>query len=60
MVKYRPDAQVLAETISARPDWFVTHDKEHFLKERKRSDPAFSIETPEDLIRTLKDDFTLP
>jgi predicted nucleic acid-binding protein len=60
IVEYEPDALVLAEAISARPDWFITHDKEHFLKERKGSNPAFNIGTPGDLIQTLKDDFTLP
>jgi len=60
MVEYKPDALVLAEAISARPDWFVTHDTEHFLKERKVSDLTFSVGTPGDLIQALKDDFTLP
>jgi predicted nucleic acid-binding protein len=59
MVEYGPDALVLAEAISARPDWFVTRDKEHFLKERKAS-VIFSIGTPGDLIQALKADFTLP
>jgi predicted nucleic acid-binding protein len=60
MVEYEPDALVLAEAISARPDWFVTHDKEHFLKECKASDLTFNIGTPGDRIQALKDDFTLP
>ena len=60
MVQYKPDALVLAEALSARPDWFVTHDKEHFLKKRKMSDLTFDIGTPGDLIQALKDDFTLP
>jgi predicted nucleic acid-binding protein len=60
MVEYKPDALVLAEAISARPDWFVTHDNEHFLKERKVSDLTFSIGTPGDLIQAIKDEFTLP
>jgi predicted nucleic acid-binding protein len=60
MVEYKPDALVLAEAISARPDWLVTHDKEHFLKKRKVFDLTFSIGTPGDLIQALKDDFTLP
>ncbi len=60
IVEYEPDALVLAEAISARPDWFVTHDKEHFLKELKGSNLTFDIGTPENLIRALKGDFTLP
>lgn len=59
MVGYEPDANVLAEAISAEPDWFVTHDKEHFLKDLKDSDLVFLIGTPGDLIQSLKDDFTL-
>lgn len=58
IVEYKPDALVLAEAISARPDWFVTHDKEHFLKERRGFDLTFDIGTPGDLIRALKGDFT--
>jgi hypothetical protein len=59
IVAYEPDAMVLAEAISTRLDWFVTHDKEHFLKEHKASDLTFDIGTPGDLIQALKDDFTL-
>jgi hypothetical protein len=60
IVHYEPDARVLAEAISAGTDWFVTHDKEHFLKQPEVSDLAFQIGTPGDLIQALKDDFTLP
>jgi predicted nucleic acid-binding protein len=58
-VRYAPDARVLAEAIQAKPDWFVTHDKEHFLKSRSKIKLAFEIGTPGDLIQRLKDDFTL-
>ena len=57
-VGYEPDAYVLAESIGAEPGWFVTHDKEHFLTERQRSDLVFQIGTPGDLLQSLKDDFT--
>jgi predicted nucleic acid-binding protein len=60
IVEYESDALVLAEAISARPDWFVTHDKEHFLKKRKGADLPFDIGMPGDLIQSIKDDFTLP
>jgi hypothetical protein len=60
IIHYEPDAQVLAEAIGADPDWFVTHDQEHFLKNPTVSDLAFQIGTPGDLIQALKDDFTLP
>ena len=58
-VRYPPDAHVLAEAIHAKPDWFVTHDKEHFLKSRSKIKLAFEIGTPGDLIQRLKEDFTL-
>ena len=69
LVEYEPDVFVLAEAISAEPDWFVTHDKEHFLKgltssladgTGKGAGLAFQIGTPGDLIQALKSDFTLP
>ena len=58
-VLYSPDAYVLAEAIQANPDWFVTHDKEHFLKNRDKIPLSFELGTPGDLIQKLKDDFTL-
>lgn len=58
-VSYVPDAHVLAEAIRAKPDWFVTHDKEHFLKSRGKIKLPFEIGTPGDLIQRFKDDFTL-
>ena len=60
LVEYSPDAYVLAEAISAGPDWFVTHDKEHFLKSRAQITLPFEIGTPGDLLQAIKDDFTLP
>ena len=48
-VQYAPDARVLAEAMLAKPDWFVTHDKEHFLSRRNRIDPPFEIGTPGDV-----------
>jgi predicted nucleic acid-binding protein len=58
LVDYSPDAHVLAEAMNASPDWFVTHDKEHFLKKRPKTDPPFIIGTPGDLLQALKDDLT--
>ncbi len=57
-VRYAPDARVLAEAIHAKPDWFVTHDKEHFLKSREKLNLAFEIGAPGDFIQRFKDDFT--
>ncbi len=59
-VHYPPDARILAEAIRAKPDWFVTHDKEHFLNEKQELKLAFAIGTPGDLIQNLKDGFYLP
>ena len=59
-VQYAPDANVLAEAINAKPDWFVTHDREHFLKSRGKFDLPFELGTPGDLIQRFKDEFTLP
>jgi predicted nucleic acid-binding protein len=59
-VRYVPDARVLAEAIHAKPDWFVTHDKAHFLKSRGKSQLSFEIGAPGDLIQNFKDDFTVP
>ena len=58
-VYYGPDAHVLAEAIRAKPDWFVTHDKEHFLKSRIKIKLPFEIGTPGDLIQRFKEDFSL-
>jgi len=56
-VQYAPDAHVLAEAILASPDWFVTHDKEHFLKHRDKIHLPFEIGTPGDLLQRFKDDY---
>jgi len=37
----------------------VTHDKEHFLKQREKITLSFEIGSPGDLIQKVKDDFTL-
>ncbi|MDR1728624.1 MAG: PIN domain-containing protein [Acidobacteriota bacterium] len=57
-VQYPPDAQVLAEAIRARPDWFVSHDKEHFLKRVEDFNFAFSIGTPGDALQFIRDSFS--
>jgi hypothetical protein len=57
---YEPDAYVLAEAIGEELDWFVTHDKEHFLKETKVSEQNFQVDTPGDLIQSITGDFSFP
>ena len=59
LVRYTPDARVLAEAIHAKPDWFVSHDKEHFLKSRSKFNLPFEIGTPGDLLQWFKEDLTL-
>ncbi|MBA4376766.1 MAG: hypothetical protein C0401_11415 [Anaerolinea sp.] len=56
-VLYKPDAHVLAEAIAARPDWFITHDKEHFLNQRSDIKLLFEIGTPGDLILAIKEGY---
>ena len=58
IVAYKPDAYVLAEAMSAEPDWFITHDKTHFLNTIPGTALAFHMGTPGDLIQALVDEFT--
>ena len=60
MVAYTPDARVLAEAIRAKADWFVTHDKEHFLKVKSTIHLPFEIGAPGDLLQKFKGKFYLP
>lgn len=60
LVQYVPDAHVLAEAICGEVDWFVTHDKEHFLNSRQEIKLSFEIGTPGDLLQKFKDDFFIP
>ena len=59
-VQYAPDARVLAEAMLAKPDWFFTHDKEHFLKHHSKINLPFEIGTPGDVLQWFKDDYILP
>jgi hypothetical protein len=60
MVAYIPNAYVLAEAISAEPDWLITHDKAHFLSAKSGSSLTIRIGTPGDLIQALEDEFAQP
>lgn len=55
-MSYEPDAYVLAEAISAKPDWFVTHDKTHFLSGLRSVDLPFIVGTPGDFLQMLADE----
>jgi predicted nucleic acid-binding protein len=56
-VEYPPDAFVLAEAMAAQPDWFITHDKEHFLKPRNDLHLSFKVGTPGELILSIKEGY---
>ena len=58
IVAYEPDAYILAEAMAAEPDWFITHDKSHFLNVNLGSSLTFRIGTPGDFIQALEDEFT--
>lgn len=58
IVRYGPDARVLAEAICANPDWFVTHDKEHFLTKKGVFQLDFVVGTPGDLLQAFKGGFS--
>lgn len=53
LVAYPPDALVLAEAIQVRPDWFLTHDHQHFLN--ISTDVPFRIGTPGDFLTWFKE-----
>jgi len=53
-VLYLPDAVVLGEAIAAQPDWFITHDKEHFFNQRSNLHLSFEIGSTGDLILAVK------
>jgi predicted nucleic acid-binding protein len=54
IIEYAPDAAVLAEALRAEPDWFITHDQEHFLSEPGLQDLPFKVGTPGDLLAEIK------
>ena len=58
IVVYEPDAYILAEAMAAEPDWFITHDKAHFLDANLGSRFTFRIGTPGDFLQALEDEFT--
>jgi len=54
LLSYSPDASVLAQAISANPDWLVSHDKEHFVGNPALDELPFKIGTPGDVIAWLR------
>lgn len=55
LLGYPPDAMVLAQAIRAKPDWFVSHDREHFLGNPSLEELAFRTGSPGDLLAWLKE-----
>ncbi len=54
LVGYPPDAFVLAEAIATRPDWFLTHDRQHF-SEPSLGEWPFRIGTPGDFLTWFRE-----
>ncbi len=54
LVSYLPDARVLAEALAIGVDWFITHDKEHFLRRGLTAQALCQIGTPGDFLEFLK------
>ncbi|MBM3144574.1 MAG: putative toxin-antitoxin system toxin component, PIN family [Chloroflexi bacterium] len=50
IIEYPPDRLVLAEAIQSNADWFVTHDREHFLNNPKMSRLPFRTGSSGDLL----------
>jgi predicted nucleic acid-binding protein len=51
LTTYMPDALVLAEALQAMPDWFITHDREHFLNNPALQRLPFRIGNPGDVLQ---------
>ena len=58
LIVYPPDAFILAEALEAEPDWFVTHDRQHFLNNPESADLPFSIGTPGDILAWFREQIT--
>jgi len=54
LVTYPPNAMVLAEAIESKPDWFLTHDHQHFLKGPTEELP-FRVGTPGDFLTWFRE-----
>ena len=55
LLSYTPDADVLAQAISANIDWLVSHDREHFVGNPALNNLPFRIGTPGDVIVWLRE-----
>jgi putative PIN family toxin of toxin-antitoxin system len=55
LLDYPPDASILAQAIASQCEWFVTHDKEHFLDNPALDELSFKIGAPGDVITWLRE-----
>ncbi len=54
LVDYSPDILVLAEALQVQPDWFIIHDREHFLNNSRLQSLSFRIGTPGNVLVWLR------
>lgn len=54
LMDYAPDAQILAEAIQAAPDWFASHDRQHFLDNPRLAELSFQIGSPGDVLAWIR------
>jgi predicted nucleic acid-binding protein len=59
LIDYAPDANILAQAISVKPEWLVSHDKEHFVGNPALNDLPIKIGTPGDVIAWLREHLSL-
>jgi len=57
LVAYLPDATVLAEAIESQPDWFLTHDHQHYMKVPIEKLP-FRVGTPGDFLMWFRENIS--
>ena len=55
VVAYAPDAHVLAEALSAKVDYFVTLDRQHFVDNPRAETLPFPVGTPGDFLAWLRE-----
>ncbi len=60
LMAYAPDARVLAEVIQAEPDFFASHDREHFLNNLNLSALSFQIGSPGDALAWIRKGYQFP
>lgn len=54
LVDYAPDARIVAEALTCRADYLVTHDQEHLLRNPRLGDLPCTVGTPGDCLVWLR------